>query len=148
MVRAFEAQGWSTDEAIFKAQDLIRTGNSLPVATPLDSTDTLFKLVPTGRGFNLDSSFWMMGDQLSIYSQAPSKIPDAFGLPLQSNAGAYDIYAIKPIDGAVVFQNTVAPTTQGAWIQSGGATQSLMIDRWSFTPPVKVGTIHLPSPGN
>ncbi|RDI99307.1 hypothetical protein DVT68_00110 [Dyella solisilvae] len=143
MVRALEAQGLSTDEAVAKAMDLISTGSTPPIATPLDSTDTLIKFVPQGAGFNPDSAFWATREQASFYLQNPSRIPNDFGLPLQSNASAYDVYARNPIDGAVVFQSDVAPTQQGGWIQSGGAGQSLMLDGKYFTPPYKIGTVYL-----
>jgi len=144
MVRALEAQGLSTDEAVAKVTDLISTGSTPPIATPLDSTDTLIKFVPQGAGFNPDSAFWSTQEQASFYMKNPSQIPNDFGLPLQSNASAYDVYARNPIDGAVVFQSDVAPTQQGTFIQSGGAGQSLMLNGNYFTPPYKIGTVYLP----
>lgn len=144
LVRAFEAQGFGTDEAVRQASRLIGTGSTLPVATPLDTTDVLFKFVPKGAGVSPNTAFFTTGEQAAFYSANPEMIGDAFGLPLQSQAGEYDLYMVRPNGGAVVYESTVAPTVQGTWQQDGQAIQRLIIDRNQFTPPVKVDTVQVP----
>jgi hypothetical protein len=47
-----------------------------------------------------------------------------------------------PRQGAVVFESTIALTTvNGVPNATGGATQTIVVDRNQFTPPVKTGTI-------
>jgi hypothetical protein len=55
---------------------------------------------------------------------------------------SFYVYQITPRQGAVVFESTIAPTTvNGVPNTTGGAKQSIVVDRTQFTPPVKIGTI-------
>lgn len=58
------------------------------------------------------------------------------------HAEAFDVFQITPKSGALVFESTIAPTTVGGAVSTtGGAKQTIVVDRTKFTLPVKVGTV-------
>ena len=142
MVRELERGGLSPDKAIERAKEFISSGATPPVATPLDITDKLVKVVPTGGQPSLGTGYWMRESELPILQKDPASMSNKLGLPPGMQVESFDVFQITPRQGAVVFESTIAPTTVGGIRNTdGGAKQSIVVDRNQFTPPVKIGSI-------
>ena len=142
MVRELEKSGVSTEDAKRIAQGYISSGSTPPVATPLDITDKLVKVVPSGGAPGANSGYWMTESQLKNLQQNPAELSNKLGLPPNMQVSSYDIFEIKPRQGALAFESTIAPTTvNGVPDTVGGAKQMIVVDRNQFTPPVKTGSI-------
>ena len=132
----------SQDAAVREARAFINSGKTLPVATPLDVTDKLVKVVPSGGAPSASTGYWMRESELNRLLQNPATLPQQLGLPPGMQVNSYDVYQIVPKQGAVVFESKIAPTTvNGVPNTTGGATQSLVLDRSQFTVPVKTGSV-------
>jgi filamentous hemagglutinin len=81
MVRELERGGLSPDKAIERAKEFISSGATPPVATPLDITDKLVKVVPTGGQPSLGTGYWMRESELSILQKDPASMANRLGLP-------------------------------------------------------------------
>lgn len=143
LIQELEKTGLSQAEAVRQADRLILTGNTLPVARPIDITDRLYKVVPAGTTPSQATPYWVTETELSALKQNPALIAERLGLPpSQFNTNAFDVYVIRPNNGAVVFESKVAETTlNGVKFGQGGATQTLVPNRALFTPPAKVDSI-------
>ncbi|MDP2066526.1 MAG: hypothetical protein U1E02_09105 [Hydrogenophaga sp.] len=142
MVRELERNGFSQEKAILLTRDFINAGSTPPVATPLDITDKLVKVVPAGGQPSASTGYWMRESEWVVLQQEPGTIANRLGLPPGMHAAQFDVYQITPRQGAVVFESTIAPTTvNGVPSTSGGALQAIVLDRNQFTLPVKVGSI-------
>lgn len=130
MLYELEKSGLTPEAAFSRSQEFIGSGATLPVATPIDRTDTLIKLVPQGGAVPHGSPYWITDywiteSEYRQLTEQPGAIADRLGLPLQSRADAYDAYAIRPADsGAVVYQSVTAPTRQGSFVQPGGSVHA------------------------
>jgi hypothetical protein len=142
MVRELEKSGLSTQAAIDTAESFIRSGSTPPIATPLDITDKLVKVVPAGGRPSASTGYWMRESELVVLRQDPANLANKLGLPPGMQAAQFDVYQITPRQGAVVFESTIAPTTvNGIQNTFGGARQAIVLDRNQFTLPAKVGSI-------
>ena len=56
-----------------------------------------------------------------------------------------DVYKMELRHAATVFENKVAPTTQGGMTQAPSATQTLVPNREQFTKPKKVFEFKCPA---
>ena len=144
MIRALEQAGLSTKDALSKAKDFISTGSTLPIATPIDITDKLVKVVPAGGSPSLTTGYWMTESEFNVLKANPAMMADKLGLPPGMQVNQFDVFQIKPLQNAVVYQSKVAPTTVNSVANtSGGATQTIVLDRNLFTTPVKTGSIKI-----
>lgn len=142
MVRELEKSGLSSDKAIERAQEFISSGITAPMARPIDVTDKLVKVVPTGGSPSANTGYWMTENELIELQQNPASMANKLGLPPGMHVDSFDVFQITPKSGAVVFESTIAPTTvNGAVSTTGGAKQTIVVDRNQFTPPVKVGAV-------
>jgi hypothetical protein len=142
MVRELEKSGLSSDKAIERAQEFISSGSTMPVARPLDITDKLVKVVPAGGSPSSSTGYWMTESEFLVLKQNPASMANKLGLPPGMHADAFDVFQITPRSGALVFESTIAPTTVGGAVSTtGGAKQTIVVDRTQFTPPVKVGAV-------
>jgi hypothetical protein len=142
MVNALERKGMSRQEALDAVQSFINSGSTPPVATPLDVTDKLVKVVPTGGAPSANTGYWMREGQLEALKADPANLASKLGLPPGMQVNSFDVYQMAPKKGAVVFESKIAPTTvNGAPNTAGGATQSIVLDRSQFTIPTITGTI-------
>ena len=142
MVNMLENSGMPREAAVREARSFINSGQSLPVATPLDATDKLVKVVPTGGTPSPSTGYWMKESELAQLQSDPASMVDKLGLPPGMQVDSYDVYQIKPKQGTVVFESKIAPTmVNGVPNTSGGGTQSLVLDRSAFTLPIKIGNI-------
>ncbi len=143
MIDTLKAVGLSADEAEKIVSNLIKTGATVPTATGLKTGDQLVKLVPTGSGVGPTSPYWLTQAELTQLAKEPAKLAERLGLPPGSQAPNFDIYVIQAKQSVTVFESTVAKTadTLSGATQSGGANQTLVLDRSQFTQPIKVGTL-------
>jgi hypothetical protein len=142
MVRELERNGLSEDEAIYVAREFIATGATLPVARPIDVTDKLVKIVPGNGAPTSNTGYWMTMSEFNSLRADPANMANKLGLPSWQHADNYSIYQITPRPGALVYESKVASTIEnGKPVTSGGATQTIVVNRDQFTLPVKVGTL-------
>ncbi len=131
-------------DALRAADRLVITGATPVVAMPIDVTDALYKVVPADSPIGTQSAYWMTADELRALQQNPAAIPDRLALPNGSASTRWDIYAIRPNEGAVVFTSQVAParvTLQDGTVinRVGGGQQVIVPNRTLFSPPIKIG---------
>ena len=132
----------SRQQALDAVESFINSGKTLPVATPLDVTDKLVKVVPSGGAPSASTGYWMRESELNRLLQNPATLPQKLGLPPGMQVNNYDVYQIVPKQCAVVFESKIAPTTvNGVPNTTGGATQSLVLNRSQFTVPVKISSV-------
>lgn len=143
MIATLEKAGMPRDGAIQIATDMMKTSATIPETVAVTTGDQLIKLVPTGGKVPPTSPFWLTQAELTTLAKEPSKLAERLGLPPSSQAPSYDIYVIQAKESTSVFESTVAKTidsTSGK-SQSGGANQTIVLDRTKFTNPVKVGSL-------
>ena len=94
-------------------------------------------------GTGSTSPFWLTQAELTQLVKEPAKLAERLGLPPGSRAPYFDIYAIQARQSVTVFESKVAKTvdTLSGSTQSGGANQTLVLNRSQFTQSVKVGTL-------
>ena len=142
MVQQLQETGLSQQEAIDVAASYIHTGSTLPVATPIDITDKLVKVVPAGGAPSSTTGYWIRESELTVLKQDTASLSSKLGLPPGMQVENYDVYQIVPHDGAVVFESKIAPTTvDGIPNTTGGVNQTIVVDRNQFTLPVKIDSI-------
>jgi len=104
----------------------------------------LVKIVPHGQSVSPYSPYFATAAAMKLACDSPLRLADSFAVPLKSEAETYDLYEIKPAKGAAdSFVSVVAPTSElaGLALRPGGALQSLVPNRGSWTQPVLVGTV-------
>ena len=142
MVNALQRKGLSVDEAIREARSFINSGSTAPIATPLDVTDKLVKVVPAGGAPSANTGYWMKQSQLEALVAEPSSLASKLGLPPGMQVEKFDVFQITPKQGAVVYESKIAPTmVDGVANTTGGAIQDIVVDRSHFTLPIKIGTV-------
>jgi filamentous hemagglutinin len=142
MVQSLQKTGLTLDEAIREARSFINSGATPPVATPLDVTDKLVKVVPAGGQPSTTTGYWMRESELTKLQQDPATMANRLGLPPGMQVDKFDVYQIVPRQGAMTYESTIAPTkVDGVANTTGGAKQTIVLDRTQFTPPVKTGSI-------
>lgn len=67
--RELEKGGMSQDKAIERAKEFISSGVTPPVATPLDITDKLVKVVPAGGQPSSGTGYWMRESELASHQR-------------------------------------------------------------------------------
>jgi hypothetical protein len=127
---------------IVRAEEFVASGSTPPVARPIDITDNLVKVVPAGGTPSSGTGYWMTQSEFNALKADPASMANKLGLPPGMHADAFDVFQITPRPGALVFESTIAPTTvNGVPSTTGGARQTIVVDRNQFTPPVKVGSV-------
>lgn len=118
---------------------IILSGSDYPDKALIKKGEYLTKLVKIGANISGYSVYYITPQELARLKRTPSRIEQALGLPLTSNAGAYLIYRMYASDDNVVYQSHVAPTIQynspreAVYWTSGGATQTLVINHRDTT---------------
>jgi hypothetical protein len=142
MVNELQKTGMSFEAAKAKAMEFISSGVTPPVATPLDVTDKLVKIVPVGGQPSASTGYWMRESELTKLKTDPFSMANKLGLPPGMQVNEFDVYQITPRTVAVAFESKIAPTTvNGIPDTTGGAKQTIVVDRNQFTPPIKTGSI-------
>jgi hypothetical protein len=145
------AQGIPESKALEFTNNLLKTGVSKPTTLTVTSGTELIKVVPTGKGVESYSPFFMTKSEYEkLIELPPHEMVNKLGLPaeqglLGSQLG-FDGYSItpKPNISTTVYQSPVAQLQQGLYVTQGGAQQTLVTNRNQWTEPVKIGNI----PGN
>lgn len=121
----------TTKESRFN--NLIKSGNTLPVKKTLSQGGELYKIVPVGNGIP-QSSFYISKQEFDILKNSPD-IEQKLGLPLNSHSVEYDVYKATATQNVDVFESTVANTIQGTFNTTGGAKQTFLLDdsKWTIS---------------
>jgi len=142
LVNELEPLTYSRQEAILQAEDLMTSGSTLPYPNPIEVGDVFYKLVPEGTLGGPKSPYWFTESQIApLRDLSYDQIADRLGLPLLSQQGSsFSLVSIRATAPGTSFTSRIAPTTEiGAggmlWQQSGGAYQTLLINRSHFTAP-------------
>jgi hypothetical protein len=144
MVNYLESQGYDRAAAVDRASELMNTGSSRPLANPVETGDTFYKLVPSGSRIGPASPYWMTQEQLSSLNNLNAEqIGSRLGLPLAQQTGSFDLYSIRALTPNMSFTSTIAPTEElGAggvlWCQPAGGEQTLLLNRNLFSNPTLV----------
>lgn len=118
-------------------ESLLNSGSTIPEKIEVKSGYNLYKIVPKGSvGPSPFTPFWTKFEELNNYINL--EIEQRFGLPVVSISAKYDVYKIQLKDGkkANVFESKVAETIENGYKTTGGAIQSLVLDRSKWTIPV------------
>ena len=145
LIQEYKNAGLSSAQAERYAKGLIESGSTLPVKKTI--TEPLYKVVSTGGKHPDVTPYWFTKTELDNLKADPVNALNKLGIPLQSHGVKFDVFEIKPKGNATVFESTVAPTQQGTFRQSGGATQTLVPNRSQFADAVKKDTINLDAKG-
>lgn len=137
----YKKLGLSDSEALDYTADLFQSGSAVPVQKTIK--EPLYKVVMTGKTPSDVTPFWVTKTELDNLKAKPNEMLGKLALPLESHGVKFDVFEITPKNNATVFESIIAPTQQGSYTQSGGASQILVPDRTQFTTPVKTETIGL-----
>lgn len=98
--------------------------------------------MPTGGAPSPTTGYWLRANELPSLIQDSANLSNKLGLPPGMQVNSYDVFQMTPHNGSVVFESKIAPTTvDGIPNTTGGAPQSIVVDRNQFTLPVKIDTI-------
>src|SRR5690606_14949183 len=141
LIEQYKSQGMTDDMALLRSEELMASGSTYPKKIPLNEGDKLYKVVPEGSVPGKHSAYFGTKAEIeSLNGLSYDQISDMLGIPLESQQTArFDIVEVtakKPIN---VFESVIAPTTQNGYSQPGGAVQTLITDRASFTDPKVTG---------
>lgn len=115
---------------------IINSGKSVPKKVEVSGGYVLYKIIPKGSSApSLFTPFWAKLEELNKY--VADELEQRFGLPIVSHAAKYDVYKIQLKEGktAAVFESEVAETSEKQYKTTGGAIQSLVLDRTKWTAP-------------
>ncbi|MCP9765774.1 hypothetical protein [Lacihabitans soyangensis] len=125
-------------------ESIVISGSSIPKKIVANSGYTLYKIIPKGNaGPSLFTPFWAKIDEIRTYIDLD--LEQKFGLPIISHSAKYDVYKIVLKEGktALVFESEVAQTTENEYKTTGGAIQSLVLDRSKWTSPELVKDLEI-----
>lgn len=117
-------------------ESILNSGASAPEKVEVSEGYTLYKIIPKGSpGPSLFTPFWTKLEELQ--NNLDTNLEQKFGLPVVSHGAKYDVYKIELKAGkkAIIFESKIAKTTENGYQTSGGATQSLVLDRSKWTFP-------------
>lgn len=146
MIEDLTATGNSPANAVNYAQGYIESGATVPITVQWDLGKLLKKIVPAGTTPSAYTGYWTTVETMDIELRTPAKLTQRFALPpSQASATSFDIYQIQAAKSVRVFQSKVAPTidTVTGLKQTGGAEQTMVMDRAAFSQPVKVGAVNV-----
>jgi hypothetical protein len=145
MVEDYMAQGIEKPEAIRYTETNLRSGNTPPKPVQLSQGDKLYKLVPENSLPGENSAFFATETEVNkLKGLSYDDISDQLGIPLESQqTNKFDVVEVTALESVTVYQSKIAPTTQCGYRQPGGGTQTLILNRSVFSPPVTTG-IKLP----
>lgn len=132
---------WTIQNKTDKIVELLGSGKTVPQKVTYQQGAELFKVVKKGGVPSPTTEYWVTKTELDDLMTTGTNIESKSGLPLGSIADEYDIYKITANQPASTYRSTIAPTKQRGYTTTGGATQTLVLDRsvWSSIP-VKYNT--------
>jgi hypothetical protein len=131
---------WTTQQKTDKIVELLGSGNTVPQKVIYQQGTQLYKVVKKGSVPSPTSEYWVTKAELDDLMSKGSNLESKSGLPLGSMADEYDIYKITANQPAPTYSSTIAPTNQRGYTTTGGATQTLVLDRSLWSTPVKYNT--------
>ena len=140
MYEGLLSKGVEPDLALTISRELLESGVAEPIPIKLTEGDKLYKVVPKNGGPpSSNSPYFMSEDVLQNLPSDPKMAGSKLGLPQVPDA--FDIYEITAKSDVLVYQSEIAPfsVNDGQFIRSGGGTQTLVINRESFSSPASLG---------
>jgi hypothetical protein len=131
---------WTTQNKVDKIVEVLGSGKTIPQKVTYQQGTELFKVVKKGNVPSPTTEYWVTKTELDDLVSKGSNLESKSGLPLGSMADEYDIYKITANQQAPIYRSTIAPTTQRGYTTTGGATQTLVLDRSLWSTPVKYNT--------
>lgn len=131
---------WSIQEKTNKIVEILGSGSTVPQKITYQQGTELYKLVKKGRTPNPTTEYWFTKTELDILIAKGSHFESKSGIPLGSFADEYDIYKITANQPAKTYRSTIAPTYQKGYTNVGGVNQTLVLDRTSWSMPIKYNT--------
>ncbi len=119
--------------------ELIQSGSRIPVRKSFQRGDELYKIVPKGSRVTEYTPFWFTKSEWDSVKDLPD-LEQRLGLPLGSHAAEYDLYRITANRNGDYFESIIASTIQGGYRTTGGAKQTLVLDRGHWNQPIKIET--------
>lgn len=144
------------DDMVAEASDpqflpgIINSGITIPNKVPITASGyKLYKVVPKGTTSpNQFTPYWIKLDELNTHG-ATVNFEQKMGLPVRSHGAKYDVYEIELTSGqANVFESTIANTSEAGYPTTGGAVQSLVLDRGKWSSPKLIQSEELFPPAN
>ena len=139
MLKDLQAGGFS--DASGRMDDIIKSGQTVPVPIQASSTTKLYKLVSTDSNFPTPSpttEYWVDSSQLARIQAHPELANGILGLPERSQAASFNVFEMQPKPNAkpVIYQSQVATTTNPTGLTNvGNATQTIVPNRGLWTDP-------------
>lgn len=121
----------------------INSGTNIPTIRQIGQSEELVRLVPIGDAAGR-SSFYISRAQYDAITKSglnAVQVAESLGLPATSFANGgykgFQAFSISPQPGlqVVVYESKVAPIEQGRFTAQGAATQFIVPNLGSFTPP-------------
>ena len=131
---------WTTQSKVDKIVEVLGSGKTIPQKVTNQQGAELFKVVKKGGVPSPTTEYWVTKTELDDLISKGSNLESKSGLPLGSMADEYDIYKITANQPAHTYRSIIAPTTQRGYATTGGATQTLVLDRSLWSTPVKYNT--------
>lgn len=131
---------WTTQSKVDKIVEVLGSGKTIPQKVTNQQGAELFKVVKKGSIPSPTTEYWVTKTELDDLMSKGSNLESRSGLPLGSMADEYDIYKITANQPAPTYRSIIAPTTQRGYTTTGGASQTLVLDRSLWSAPVKYNT--------
>ncbi|MFC6633027.1 hypothetical protein [Microbulbifer taiwanensis] len=141
VVESYRSQGTDLETAVGYAEQLIKSGSTLPEKITIRKGQKLYKIVPEGTMPGDHSAYFATQKDIDLLEGLSyDEISDQLGIPLESQqTDKFDIVEVEALQDIDVFQSKIAPTTQCGYSQPGGATQTLITNRNAFSAPKTTG---------
>lgn len=131
---------WDDLKIQAKVNELISSGSNIPTKRTINVGEKLYKIVPKGNLPSPVTEYWVTQNQLNELMTTGISFEKQSGLPLGSYSVEYDIFEITSVENTFVFESTIAPTNQRGYESTGGAIQSLVLNRAKWSNPQKINT--------
>jgi hypothetical protein len=120
--------------------ELIKSGSTVPIKRACLPGEVLYKLVPEGKEVSSYTAYFISPTEFARLKNSLT-IEQELGLPLGSHSVKYDVYAITANQNTNVFESICASTIESGYHTTGGATQTLVINRSNWSAPVKLPSL-------
>ncbi|HOZ13623.1 MAG TPA: hypothetical protein PLH91_00075 [Tenuifilaceae bacterium] len=127
---------WTNQQKIDKIVEVLGSGSTIPQVT-YQSGFELYKIVKKGNVPSPTTEYWFTKSELDKMMNKGNNFEDMAGLPLGSISEEYDIYKITANKASTTYRSIIALTEQRGYTTHGGAQQTLVLDRTTWSNPVK-----------
>jgi hypothetical protein len=126
---------WNSQRKAEKIKEILGSGKDLPQKVTFNQGSELFKVVKKGAVPSQTTEYWFTKTELDHLMTKGVNFESEAGLPLGSMGEQYDIYKITAKESATTYRSVVAPTEQRGYTGLGGASQTLVLNRESWSVP-------------